>query len=359
MEGGEQNVYTLPMENVFNAKLANGKESKVWFTQDLLEMQEKINALGSNILIVTDENTERYTPNKEKTVVLQSGEEHKNWESLDKILSTAIESGMARDSVFVAIGGGVVCDMTALASALYMRGAKLMLCPTTLLSMVDASVGGKAAIDYHGTKNTVGAFYPAEDIIICLETLKTLSDDQYMCGMGEVVKHAFLADTEELYNFLHSSHDAIMARDLASMHKMVKLSLEVKKNYVERDPMEQHGIRSVLNFGHTFGHALESVSNYGVSHGEAVVWGMKKALTAGLFLGVTPQDFYLWAIDLIALYPFKADFKVKRSEGEAFLAATKKDKKKSNGTTKFVLLKGLGDPLLTPLSDEQVTVMAL
>ncbi|MBQ0071782.1 MAG: 3-dehydroquinate synthase, partial [Spirochaetales bacterium] len=235
----------------------------------------------------------------------------------------------------------------------------LMLCPTTLLSMVDASVGGKTAIDYKGTKNTLGSFYPASSIIICLETLKTLSDDMYMCGMGEVVKHAFLSDTEELYNFLHSQRDKILARDLETMEKMVRLSLEVKKSYVERDPMETKGIRSALNLGHTFGHALESISSYGISHGEAVVWGMKKALTAGLFLGVTPQDFYLWAIDLISLYPFKADFKVKRSEGEAFLAATKKDKKKSNGTTKFVLMKGLGEPFLTPLSDEQVSVIAL
>ncbi|MBQ0071901.1 MAG: 3-dehydroquinate synthase, partial [Spirochaetales bacterium] len=133
------------MESVFTAKLANGKESEVFFTVSSEEMKAKIQELGKNVLIVVDEHTECYTPDKECTVVLQSGEENKNWESLDAILSKAVEFGLARDSYFVAIGGGVVCDMTAMASSLYMRGAQLMLCPTTLLSMVDASVGGKTA----------------------------------------------------------------------------------------------------------------------------------------------------------------------------------------------------------------------
>ena len=255
------------------------------------------------------------------------------------------------------ISGGVVCDMTALASALFMRGARLVLCPTTLLSMVDASLGGKAAIDFMNTKNTVGAFYPAEDVILSFPVLSTLSDKEFMCGMGEVVKHAFLSEDDALYKFLFSNRDKILERDEHVLDKMVELSLRVKKSYIERDPMEKKGIRSALNFGHTFGHALESITDYSISHGEAVVWGMKKALTSGLWQGITPPEFYLWCIDLISQFPFLDEYTVQKKDYERFVEATKKDKKKSGGVTKFVFLKGLGEPVLSPLSDDQVAAM--
>lgn len=345
------------MDKRFDAKLNNGLVSKVWFTKDMGEMKDFILSLSPNYIIVTDENTLPYSPSKEKTVVLESGEENKNWKGIEKILSFALSQSLARDGVFVAIGGGVVCDMTALASSLYMRGARLVLCPTTLLSMVDASVGGKAAIDFENTKNTVGSFYPAEDIIISLPTLSSLPQKEFMCGMGEVVKHAFLAENDELYKFLFSNKDKILSRDVDILDKMVELSLLVKKSYIERDPMEKKGIRSALNFGHTFGHALESITNYSISHGEAVVWGMKKALTSGLWQGITPPDFYLWCIDLLSQFPFSDEYKVEKKDYEAFIEATNKDKKKSGGVTKFVFLKGLGEPVLSPLTHDQIAAM--
>lgn len=345
------------MEKRFEVTLQNDIKTNVWFTTDNNDMNEKILSLSPSYVIVTDENSFQYSPDKERTVVLKSGEENKNWESLEKILSFALNHSMARDGVFVAIGGGVVCDMTALASALFMRGARLVLCPTTLLSMVDASLGGKAAIDFMNTKNTVGAFYPAEDVILSFPVLSTLSDKEFMCGMGEVVKHAFLSEDDALYKFLFSNRDKILERDEYALDKMVELSLRVKKSYIERDPMEKKGIRSALNFGHTFGHALESITDYSISHGEAVVWGMKKALTSGLWQGITPPEFYLWCIDLISQFPFLDEYTVQKKDYERFIEATKKDKKKSGGVTKFVFLKGLGEPVLSPLSDDQVAAM--
>ena len=131
------------MEKRFEVTLQNDIKTNVWFTTDNNEMNEKILSLSPSYVIVTDENSFQYSPNKERTVVLKSGEENKNWEGIEKILTFALSRSMARDGVFVAIGGGVVCDMTALASSLFMRGARLVLCPTTLLSMVDASLGGQ------------------------------------------------------------------------------------------------------------------------------------------------------------------------------------------------------------------------
>ncbi len=343
------------MKKLFSLSLSL-KTTLVYLTASSTEVKEKILSLSSYI-IVTDENTSRYSPNMERTLVLESGEENKTIESLEKILDYAASNGLARDSYFIALGGGVVCDMTALAASLYMRGAHLVLIPTTLLSMVDASIGGKSAIDYRGIKNLVGSFYPADEVIIPIYTLSSLEDEDFLCGMGEVVKHAFLSSDNELYDELLYNKDKILERDEEKLEKVVTLSLLVKKEYIERDPREEKGIRSALNFGHTFAHALESITNYTVSHGEAVVWGMKKALTSGLLLGITREDFYLWAVNLISSYPFTCNYKVKKEDYKAFLEATKKDKKKKNGETKFVFLSDRGDYVMRSLDDNKILAL--
>lgn len=345
------------MRKLFDTTLGDNKVTGVYIASSD-EMGKRIGELKS-FIIVTDENTRGYSPFPERTVVLESGEDHKNWESIDRILSYANENGLARDSCFVALGGGVVCDMTAFASSLYMRGAHLILCPTTLLCMVDATLGGKTAIDYGETKNLVGSFYPSDEVIIPIGTLSSLPQGEFMSGMGEVVKHALLSSDNGLYDFLMDNRERILKRDEETLERLVELSLLVKKDYIERDPKETKGIRSALNFGHTFGHALESVTHYGVSHGEAVVWGMKKALTSGLLLGLTPEDFYLWAVNLISSFPFECSYRVPKKDYEAFLEATKKDKKKKGGKTSFVFLTERGEPLLRPLEDDQVLAMLI
>lgn len=344
------------MRKLFGSALSGDKTTEVFIMDSIEELGKRVSSLQSYI-IVTDTNTAVYSPDKERMLVLESGEQNKTMGSVDRILSFAMDNYLARDSWFIAIGGGVVCDMTALASSLYMRGCHLILCPTTLLCMVDATLGGKTAIDYRGTKNLVGTFYPADEVIIASDTLSSLSDDDFLSGMGEVVKHAFLSHDNELYDELITHRDEIIRRDRKEMEKIVELSLLVKKDYIERDPKEEKGIRSALNFGHTFGHALESITHYSVSHGEAVVWGMEKALTAGLLLGITREDFYLWAINLISIYPFKCSYRVKKEDYKAFLDATKKDKKKSGGVTRFVFLSDRGEIVLKPLSDDQILAL--
>ncbi len=344
------------MRKLFDSTLKGGKITGVYITSERAELEERLSSLSS-FVIVTDENTSQYSPFPEKTLVLESGECNKTPQNLGRIISYALSLSLGRDSTFVALGGGVVCDMTALASSLYMRGAGLILCPTTLLCMVDATLGGKTAVDYGNTKNLVGTFYPASEVIIPVYTLSSLPSSEFMSGMGEVVKHALLSESNDLYDLLMDEKEKILSRDDETVMRLLELSLLVKKSYIERDPEETKGIRSFLNFGHTFGHALESVTDYGVSHGEAVVWGMKKALTAGLLLGITPQDFYLWSVNLISSYPFENIPKLKKTDYERFLSAVKKDKKNRSGETRFVFLTERGEPVLRTLSDEQILAL--
>ena len=343
------------MEKVFSATLKGGITSDVFFSLSIEGLKKKLGEYGKSVLYVLDTNTDGILSlPKENSIVLPPGESEKRWESIDLILRRAVELSLARDSVFVAIGGGVICDMAAFAASIYMRGSRVVLVPTTLLSMVDASVGGKTAIDYMGLKNLVGTFYPAEDILICPETLNSLSEREYISGLGEVVKHAFLAKDEALYAFMVENREGILDRNLDAMLEMVRLSLLVKKEFIERDPEEKKGIRSFLNLGHTFSHALETISDYSISHGEGVAWGMKRAFDASLSLGLINKGYYNRAMALMEAYPFNVSHKVKRDELDLYIKTVKSDKKKSAGTVKFVLLKGQGEPLLRELEDSLV-----
>ena len=342
------------MEKVFSAKLMGGRISEVYFSSSRKSVDEKLSEFGSNSLFVFDENTKDLVSRcGRNTIVLPSGEEYKTLESITKILDKALSLSLSRDSLFIAVGGGVICDMTAFAASIYMRGARTLLVPTTLLSQVDASVGGKSGVDYSGYKNLVGSFFPAEMIIIDSEMLISLPDDQFLSGMGEVVKHAFLSPDNRLFDFLRSNSDKIMQRDADVLKEMVKLSLEVKKHYIELDPEEKRGIRSFLNLGHTFSHALETITDYQVSHGLGVAWGVKMALDAGVLTCITEKDYRDKAVELLSMFPFRLDYDF-GDKLDDYLDAIGKDKKKKNGTVKFVLMEGQGRPVLSELDSTSI-----
>lgn len=348
------------MDKLFSVPLKGGCITDVFALSSIDDLMTAFAALPQDSFFVFDENSANVFPYlPERSLVLPPGEVEKNWASIDKILSRALSLGMARDSLFVGVGGGVILDMTAFASSLYMRGARCILVPTTLLSAVDATLGGKTGIDYGGAKNIVGTFYPAESILICPETLKTLSDREFHCGLGEVVKHAFLSADTRLYNFLISNKDAILRRDNETVSEMIRLSLEVKIHYITRDPEEKKGIRSCLNLGHTFGHALEAMRGYSVSHGEGVAWGMARAFEAGERTGITPSEYAESSIDLIRAFGFDIDSKIESSEFPAFMAAIAKDKKKKGGEVKFILMEGQGSPVLKALEENTIRAVIL
>ena len=342
------------MDRIFSVPLKGGAYTDVYMAESLSELSNALLSYGEDVLFVTDTNSERYLPSDARSLVLPHGEKEKNWASVDRILSRALSLGMARDSVFIAVGGGVILDMTAFAASLYMRGARAVLVPTTLLSMVDATLGGKTGMDYGGGKNLVGTFYPAEAVIISSDTLSTLSGSEYRCGLGEVVKHAFLSHDTELLEFLEKNADAVSGRSPSVLGEMIKLSLAVKIDYITRDPEEKKGIRSALNFGHTFGHALEALRGFSVSHGEGVAWGMARAFEAGASAGVTPQSYAGRAVSLIKSFGFDTESRIAAEDFPQFQAAIGKDKKKRGGEVRFVLMKGQGEPVLMPLDESAV-----
>ncbi len=341
--------------------LSGGKTTTVSFLEDLAHLSEKLGEYGSRALIVADSNTANlFKRLPQNNIILEPGEFSKNLSSVEKILRTAVQEGLGRDDYIIGFGGGVVCDLAAFAASIYMRGCKLALVPTSLLCMVDATIGGKAGFDFMGGKNLVGSFYPAEDVLICPATLKSLNEREYHNGLAEVLKHAILSQDEVLYKLLISRKSQILEREPKTLLTLLKLSLEVKKSYIEQDPEEKLGIRQALNLGHTFGHALESSGRFSkFSHGEGVAWGCACALDAGYYMGLTPHSYVDSCKKLLSSYKYDIDYKIGRGDWLDFINYISKDKKKVNGIVQFVLMKGQGNYVLTPVPNDIIMRVVL
>ncbi|QEN07017.1 3-dehydroquinate synthase [Oceanispirochaeta crateris] len=271
-------------------------------------------------------------------VTLIPGEEGKQWDAVDKILKTAMEEGLARDSLICGAGGGVVTDMTAFAGSLYMRGCRVILIPTSLLAMVDAALGGKTGIDAGVYKNMIGTFYPAEEVRICPELLRDLPLKEYMNGLGEVLKTAIIGDAD-LLQLLVEKREAVLARDTEILSEIIRRCILVKGALVEED-LREKGRRAFLNLGHTFGHALEAVSEFRWSHGAAVIWGTVKALEASVRLGLASPD---WAEEMKSLFLGYGYELEALEDPQAILEAMKMDKKKQKGKLRYILPAGPQD----------------
>ncbi|MCD6121520.1 MAG: 3-dehydroquinate synthase [Spirochaetales bacterium] len=287
----------------------------------------------------------------ERIAVIEPGEVNKIWRSVELIIKEAFKNGLSRDSAFLGIGGGVVCDLTAFAASVFMRGCRLMLVPTTLLAMADAAIGGKTGFDFYGLKNAVGSFYPADEVYIFTDTLKTLSDREYMSGLAEVIKTAMLGD-EELFEILARDRDKVLARESDLMSEIVERCIRVKGKIVE-DDLREKGKRAVLNLGHTFGHALESVTGFrSITHGEGVAWGLSMALKLGVFLGITEADYEKEVLALLKLYNYRLKFDTINSE--KLLKAMKGDKKKRKGKIRFIIQNNLGITKIIAMEEDTV-----
>lgn len=287
----------------------------------------------------------------DRLVVLPAGEANKAWPAIETILNRGFALGLARDSRLVGIGGGVVTDLVAFAASLYMRGCRLSLVPTTLLSMVDAAFGGKTGINFGGYKNMVGSFYPAGEVRVCPEFCLTLPEREYRGGLAEVLKSALLDDAA-LWQFLKDRQAEVLARQPAALERLIWDSLMVKARIVQAD-LREASIRAHLNLGHTFAHGLESVAGLGVwSHGEAVAWGMVKAAQLAERLGLCPAAWRAELRQVLEAYGFQT--RAPGIAGEDLLRAMAMDKKKKDGKVRFVLQRGLGDTLTQPVEDSDV-----
>ena len=280
-------------------------------------------------------------PSKSSSIHLfDDAESAKNLRSVERITRSLCRAGADRQSLVVAVGGGVVGDAAGFAAAVFLRGVKLVHIPTTLVSQVDSSIGGKTGVNLPEGKNLVGSFYPPQVVLTDPELLRTLSDREFRGGLAEVIKHAIIADAE-MFAILEKDMDKVLRRERQALEFLIPRNVEIKARVVSRDERES-GLREILNFGHTFAHALESVTKYRrYQHGEAVAWGMIAASFLGHELGLTRADDVSRIVALIRrLGPLPSWPGVPAT---ALLRAMRSDKKTRSGILRFVLSPRIGE----------------
>jgi len=277
-------------------------------------------------------------------VALPDGEVHKTFANVARILDVLIANRFARDACVVALGGGVVGDMAGFAAACYQRGVAFVQVPTTLLAQVDSSVGGKTGVNHPGGKNLIGAFHQPAAVFADTTTLATLPDRELRAGLAEVIKYGLIVD-RAFFDWLEAHAAALLARDTAALTHAIKRSCEIKAQIVTRDEREQ-GERALLNLGHTFGHAIESATNYSTwLHGEAVGAGMLLAADMSQRLGWISAGDVQRVERILQSFDLPADV---RSVPAATLAEKMKiDKKVAAGRIRLVLLKAIGASVVT------------
>lgn len=270
---------------------------------------------------------------------IPAGEEHKRLGEIEAICGAFLAGGLDRSSLIIALGGGVVGDMAGFAAAVFMRGVPFIQVPTTIVAQVDSSVGGKTGVNHPLSKNSIGAFHQPLGVLIDMALLRSLPDRELRAGLAEAIKHGIIADAR-LFEYMEQHAPRVLAKDLDALSVPVVRSCEIKAAIVSEDETEQ-GVRANLNYGHTFGHAIESVSNYTTFlHGEAIAIGMCAAGHLGQTLGMVDAGFVqrqracLEAFGLPTAWP---DLPV-----DAALDAMKRDKKARAGTLKFIVPAGFG-----------------
>lgn len=274
-------------------------------------------------------------------VVLPDGEQYKNWETLNAIFDALLSQASDRKCILYALGGGVVGDMTGFAAACYMRGVSFVQVPTTLLAQVDSSVGGKTGINHPLGKNMIGAFHQPLQVVCDIETLKTLPERELSAGLAEVIKYGPIADLDFL-DWIESNMAQLLAREPGALAHAIRRSCEIKAWIVGQDERES-GLRAILNFGHTFGHAIEAGMGYGQwLHGEAVGCGMVMAAHLSLALGKVDITFVqrLTALVKAARLPVVAPHLCQKDNAGRYLELMRLDKKSEAGAIKFVVIDG-------------------
>lgn len=283
--------------------------------------------------------------------ILPAGEEHKTLDQVRKVYEFLIAQGFDRRDMLLALGGGVVGDLTGFAAATYLRGIDFVQIPTTLLAQVDSSVGGKTGVDFDAYKNMVGAFKMPRLVYMNSAVLQTLDERQFSAGFAEVMKHGIIKDAR-FYEWLIEQMDAIREREPDILEEMVMRSCAIKKAVVEKDPLEQ-GERALLNFGHTVGHAIEKAKQFGLLHGECVALGSVAAAYLSWKRGMLSAEEYYEIRDMFV--PFGLPITVDGICPEEILRLTKSDKKMEADKIKFVLLQKTGKAVLDrTITDEEL-----
>lgn len=316
-----------------------------------IRVGEKLQNLGKyipaeNVVIITDVNVTRFYQNNfppHPVITIQTGEKIKNLDTVRSIYGKLVELGVDRSTVIIGIGGGIVCDITGFVASTFLRGVKFGFVSSTLLSQVDASVGGKNGVNFKGYKNMVGVFSQPEFVICDLSLLNTLPQKEVLCGLAEIVKHAAIGDAD-LFKYLEEHYQKALALDTVVIERLVYDSVVIKSAIVNKDEKEK-GERRKLNFGHTFGHAIEKTT--GAPHGEAVSVGMVMASELSVRRGhLQPKN--AGRIKSL-LRNLKLPTRLQADRKTVF-DALQKDKKRKGDYIYFVLLENIGKPFVDKIS---------
>ena len=324
---------------------------------DFGKLAEKLQNLGyrkeQKICVITDSHVEpMYLESLKKELrkcfntvcsfTFTAGEEQKNVETVSHIYQRLIEAHFDRKDVLAALGGGVAGDICGFAAATYLRGIDFIQIPTTLLSQVDSSIGGKTGVDFLQYKNMVGAFYQPRLVYMNLGTLQSLHDDHFHAGMGEILKHGLIKDAG-YFSWLKQNREPILRKDPETLEEMIARSCEIKRAVVEKDPKEK-GDRALLNFGHTVGHAVEKISSFQLIHGFCVSIGIAAACEISRQRGLLSLE---ETSDILqTLRSFGLPVNTDIPSAERVLEITKSDKKMESGKIKFILLRRPGEAFI-------------
>lgn len=339
----------------------NGIPYDIVYEQDFSPLKEELERLeltNKKVCIVTDNIVEPlYAQGVKEALELagnsvflftfKNGEESKNLNTIQELYEYLIENHFDRKSFLVALGGGVVGDMTGYAAATYLRGIDFIQIPTTLLAMVDSSVGGKTGVDFKQYKNMIGAFKMPRLVYMNMGTLSTLDDRQYYAGFAEAMKSALIKDAS-FYEWQIENMYEIFEKDQNALTELVSRSCGIKKYFVEKDPYEK-GDRAILNFGHTLGHAIEKYKNFTMLHGECVALGCVAAAFISWKRQMLSMEEYYEIRDMFV--PFNLPISIDDIDIETVLSYTKSDKKMENDRIRFILLKKIGKAVI----DDTVT----
>ena len=283
----------------------------------------------------------------------EAGEKNKNLDTVSSLYQALISNGLDRKSLLVALGGGVVGDLTGFGAATYLRGIDFIQIPTTLLAQVDSSVGGKTGVDFRQFKNMVGAFHQPRLVYMNMATLQSLPEREFGCGMGEILKTGLICD-KDFFDFVCANYKIIRTMDPEMLAVMIRKCCAIKAGVVERDPKEQ-GERALLNLGHTIGHAVEKLMNFNLLHGQCVGIGLVAAAAISRERGLLTNGEYEQICHSLKLYGLP--LYVEGLSPRDILAATKKDKKMEQGQIKFILMDGLGKSFIDKtVTDQELLV---
>lgn len=334
--------------------------------ENLLKEIKDLNTDFSKIVIITDDLVDKiYTQIIEDiikqaypeiyTFVFNHGEKNKHLDTISEAYSFMLSKKLDRKSLVVALGGGVVGDMAGYAAATYMRGIKFIQIPTTLLSQVDSSVGGKTGVDFKGYKNIIGSFYQPELVYINTQTLKTLPKNQFSSGMAEVIKHGLIMD-KDYFNEIEKKVIKIKELDDDVIASLIYKSCSIKSEIVSEDEMEE-GKRALLNFGHTIGHAIEKIKDFKLLHGECVSLGIIVALYISKELNYIGDNIIIRVEELLKSFnlpTFVSDINSEEIYSELF-----HDKKTMDNQINYILLKDIGNSFISNKVSREIVLNAI